>query len=240
MNFYEGYAYETDANQKIVIVRYNGYEQKAVVPREIEGLPVCSIREHAFAATDIVEAEIPEGVEIIGAEAFGICEELQTVTLPESLKELGKSVFKGSDNLKQLVFPNGNSRYRIENGLLYDQSEQALVLCPPGLELEKVTIPLGIKTISCGAFYSNRQLEYVRLPLTLKKIETEAFLFTNSLRIIELPPYLEEIEPCCFLVSSGRFAEKQFDIYAFPDSVGYRYASENNIRVHPLYAIVTD
>ena len=89
-------------------------------------------------------------------------------------------------------------------------------------------------------YFKNTSLEYVKLPVTLEKIESGSFLFTDRLKMIELPPDIKEIEPGSFLVGRGLRAEKEFNIYAFPDSVGYRYAVENQIPVQPLYAIVTD
>lgn len=240
MNYNEDFAYEIYSNQKIGIVRYNGYAEEVIIPKEIDGLPVVSVQKHAFAATDIVVAEVPENVETIGDEAFGICEELETIKLPKSLKSLGRGVFKGCNKLKRVVFPNGSTQYHVDDGILYETKEQALLLCPPGLGMETVSVPVGTKTIASGAFYSNEKLKYVRLPSTLKKIESGAFLFTSELHMIELPPYLDEIEPGSFLVGNGPFAEKQFEIYALQDSVGFRYAVENGIRVHPQFAIVYD
>lgn len=68
--------------------------------------------------------------------------------------------------------------------------------------------------------------------------QAESFLFTKQMRCIELPPYIKEIEQYGFLVGRGIFAEKVFDIYAFPNTVGYSYAVENQIPVHPSGAIV--
>lgn len=97
-----------------------------------------------------------------------------------------------------------------------------------------------MSTIAAGAFYQNRHLKYVRLPSTLKRIEEGAFLFTPALLMIELPPSLEVIEPGCFLMGPGKFAEKAFSIYAFQNTAGYRYAVENGIPVHRLYATIID
>ncbi|MBO4288973.1 MAG: leucine-rich repeat domain-containing protein [Lachnospiraceae bacterium] len=240
MNMFEDYAYEVMDGQKIRIVRYMGDGEKAVIPDSIGGLPVAVIGKQSFATAEMTEAEVPEGVETIEEEAFAICDCLQQISLPSSLKKLGNGVFKGSEALEQVLFPNGNPDFFLEDGVVYSRTELALVFCPPGLKLEQFVVPPGTETISAAAFYSNRTLEYVRLPLTLKKIGSEAFLFTNAMRIIELPPSLEEISPDAFLVGSGPFAEKRFEIYAFPDTVGYRFAVQNRIPVHPLSAIVTD
>ena len=240
MSTFEDYTYQVRDDQTVGIVRYNGDEEKPVIPQYIEGLPVKVIGEHAFVFTDITEIEIPEGIEKIDTEAFGGCERLQRVSLPSTLKDLGRGVFKGSEQLSEVVFPNGNEQYLVHEGILHKLSERTLVFCPPGLKLKAVEVPFGTEVIADSAFFQNSCLEYVGLPKTLKKIESSAFLFTNSLRIIRLPPYLEEIEPGVFLVGSGPAAEKRFEIYAFPDTVGYRYAEEKSIKVNPLYFMLTD
>ena len=240
MNIFEDYGYEIINGSEAAVARYLGYEEKVVIPDSMNGLPVKAIRKQAFATSDILEAEIPEGIESIEEEAFAVCESLERISLPASLNRLGKGVFKGCGKLREISLPNGSSRFAVDDGILYNTAEGALIICPPALEKEVVTVPTDVKTIACAAFYLNRKLKHVRLPLRLKTIESEAFLFTNAMQIIELPPYLERIEPGCFLVGRGPYAEKHFVIYAFPDTVGYRYAEENRIPVSPLYAIVTD
>ena len=240
MNIFEDYYYEIWNDREARIVRYDGAGEKAAVPASMDGLPVTAIKTQAFAASDVTEVEVPEGVGTIEAEAFAVCDCLQRVSLPSALKVLGSGVFKGSEELEQVLFPNGNPHFFVEDGILYSREEQALVLCPPGLRLQQVTVLPGTKVISAAAFYSNRELERVKLPLTLKKIEAEAFLFTKAMQIIELPPSLEEIAPDSFLVGGGPFAEKRLEIYAFPNTAGYEFAVRSRIPVHPLHAIVTD
>lgn len=232
----ENFVYQIDSDQSVCILRYRGSEETVLIPAQIEGRPVKTILQQAFACTGIVRISLPEGIERIAPETFALCESLQHVSLPASVRMISPDAFKGCELLREIEFPRGNDYYFVEDGILYDRRVPALVLCPPGLGLETVVVPMGIKTISCGAFYLNQKLRQVRLPLSLEKIESEAFLFTRSLPMIELPPFLREIEPDCFLIGM----EKRFEIYAFPNTVGYRYALENRIPVHPLYAIVTD
>ncbi len=240
MDTSQDYFYEVNADNQIEIERYIGYDDIAVILGRIDDMPVTAIKTHAFAGMDVVEIVVPEGVETIESEAFAACDNLERVTLPGSLAKLERGVFMGSERLREIAFANENERYYVDEGILYNRDERALILCPPGLKLETFSVPMGIEIIAADAFYANRQLEYVRLPMTLKVIEAGAFLFTGAMRIIELPPFLETIEPDSFLVGSGSFAEKPFEIYAFPDTLGYRYALDNHISVHPLHAIVTD
>lgn len=234
------YSYKIHNGEEIWIERYWGDDEIVSVPASIENMPVKTICEHAFAATDVLEIHVAEGIETIDSEAFAMCESLIRVVLPFSLKKLGKRVFHGSTELAQISFPNGNEVFSVVDSVLYNTAEQSIVLLPPGLKSETFSVPMGIRVIASGAFYQNSSLKHVKLPLTLEKIEAESFLFTKQLRFIELPPHLIEIEPGSFLVGQGMFAEKAFEIYAFPDSIGYRYAVENHIPVHDLYAIITD
>ena len=240
MENYDQYSFEICENQTIEIIRYSGSDEAVKIPGNIDGLPVTTIRKHAFAATNVAEVIIPEGVETIETEAFAICDHLQRVTLPASLKKLGQGVFKGSTELSQIVISEGNRHFSMYEGVLYCRDESALVFCPPGLKKETITVPIGVKIIASGAFFQNGHLKYVRLPISLEKIETEAFLFTPLMKMIELPPKLKEIAPDSFLLIQGPAAEKPFTIYAFPDSVGYKYAVENKIPVRPLFTIATD
>ena len=51
------------------------------------------IEEYAFQFSNIEEIELPEGLEIIGDEAFSGCHKLKHVKLPSTVKELGDDAF---------------------------------------------------------------------------------------------------------------------------------------------------
>ncbi|MBP5458423.1 MAG: leucine-rich repeat domain-containing protein, partial [Paludibacteraceae bacterium] len=51
------------------------------------------IEEYAFQFSNIEEIELPEGLEIIGDEAFSGCGKLKHVKLPSTVKELGEDAF---------------------------------------------------------------------------------------------------------------------------------------------------
>ena len=235
MDIFDGYVYEELPDHKAGIVRYEGDDQEVIVPAMINGLSVTTIQEHAFVGTDVEYVTVPEGVEIIGTEAFAACDSLRIINLPRSLQTLGRGALKGSANLKWILLPEGNDTFYVEKGILYNRQEHALVCCPPGWWMETVTVPEGIEKISCAAFFYNNQMKYIELPETLKKIEAEAFLFMPELHKIMLPKSLEEIESDAFLLTPGWHAEKPFVIFAHFDTVGYQYAVDNKIIVQPIF-----
>lgn len=237
---YDSFYYALTENNEIMITRYNGTEPCPVIPTEIDGRPVTVLGENSFFAAAVESITVPEGIRTIETNAFAACDDLQKVILPCSLITIGRGIFQGSENLEEISISGESTNYIVYEGILYDRNECSIVFCPPALNVEQVSVPYGTLTIADSAFYANRNLKYVRLPLTLRYIESGAFLFTSSMRMIELPPYLERIADDAFLVGSGPFAEKRFEIYAFPETLGYKYAEEKKIPVHPLYAIVTD
>lgn len=240
LSVFADFTYEAFNSNEIRIKRYLGSNPVPAIPNEINGLPVTALGSNSFMGTSVQAVRIPEGIRCIEANAFAACDELREVVLPCSLVSMGKGIFKASEALKDISLSEKSDYYAVCEGILYDRNECRVVCCPPALDLEMLDVPFGTEIIADSAFYCNRALKYVRLPRTLRKIEKSAFLFTDALRMIELPPGLKEIENNAFLVGQGFRAEKQFTIFAFPDTEGYRYAQKNGIRVSPLYFTITD
>lgn len=237
---FSDFTYEVLNCNEIRIKRYAGEDSSPVIPDRIGQLPVTVLGRNSFLGTPVQAIRIPESIRCIEENAFAACDQLQEVVLPCSLASMGRGVFQASEALRELSLSGKSNYYAVLEGVLYDRNECRVVCCPPALDLEMIDVPFGTEIISDSAFYCNRALKYVRLPHTLQKIEKSAFLFTDALKMIELPPYLKEIEDNAFLVGKGFRAEKQFTIFAFPDTEGYRYAQKNGICVSPLYFTVTD
>ena len=70
---------------------------------------VTVIDDHLFSNSALVSITIPEGVTEIGAEAFSYCYNLHEVTLPQSLRRIGRYAFIGCQNeaFNSLTIPSG-------------------------------------------------------------------------------------------------------------------------------------
>ncbi len=155
-------------------------------------------------ADKIVEVRFRGNVQSIGSYAFYGCENLATVTLPETLEWVGGYAFAKCESLASLTLAPA------------DYGERTFEGCTA---LEEVTIPAiyngsrmfygctGLKTVSFlpgtrnighGMFHGCTRLAQVELPDTLKTISSEAFYGCSSLKEIVLPNGVTEIYHMAF------------------------------------------
>lgn len=59
------------------------------------------------AGEKITSLVIPEGVESIGDDAFGYCQDIISVSIPASVKEIGYATFSNCINMAELTFADG-------------------------------------------------------------------------------------------------------------------------------------
>lgn len=94
--------YRTDDDGKITLTKYISNETVPYVPSVIGKTTVTRIATEAFGSCDsIEEVYIPEGVVAIGESAFSHCRKLKSVVLPESLMVVGEDLFCGCELLEQ-------------------------------------------------------------------------------------------------------------------------------------------
>lgn len=87
------------------IVEYIGKESKIIIPSEIDGYKIVGIDEYAFTCNKYInEVIIPEGVETIAEGAFKACNNLTSVSMPESLVSINGRAFM-STSLKSVDIP---------------------------------------------------------------------------------------------------------------------------------------
>ena len=112
----------------------------AIIPSEINGVPVTSIGESAFCyCNSLTNVVIPDGVTSIGYVAFGFCGRLTSITIPNSVIAIGGAAFHECSSLAGVTIPD--SVISIGDGAFY--------YCD---SLTSVTIPNSVTTIEDTAF----------------------------------------------------------------------------------------
>ena len=158
-------------------------------PAEIDGKPVLKIEQlhpddASFSNTTTKEIIIPEGVEEINY-AFVSYFALEKVTLPESLKKISWSCFRGCSALKEINLPEGLEV------IDYD----AFSYCKA---LEAVKIPDSVTELGEQAFFNCTSLKEVTLGAGIKEIPDSAFDECTALTSIVIPEGVERIGEYAF------------------------------------------
>lgn len=125
-----------------------------VIPATHDGQAVIGIDENAFQdCAYLTKVVVPEGVRLIGYDAFMFSNGLQagddpdqynfnsalkSVELPSTLEYINQRVFSGCDNLESVTFPNGNDslQYIHYRAFEYCRSLKRITIPDPGRQIE--------------------------------------------------------------------------------------------------------
>jgi hypothetical protein len=148
------------------------------------------IEEYAFRHTGTLNENlvIPEGVTHIGSQAF-LGSQVQTVSLPASLTELGDRSFGNATALTAIQIHPDNTVYHSQDGVVFQSGAfPQLAAYPSGKPDTTYVVPEGTTGILESAFRDAQHLQHLQLPSTLTTVHGEAFMFNAALETIEISP----------------------------------------------------
>ncbi len=138
---------------------------------------------------------IEEGLVEIGKNAFGVCSNLEYLSLPSTLARIDEEAFHTNPNLKEVVFPNGNENFTFINNSICSKDGKDLILClEKREEISIYYVPEGIETIKTHAFVGNNNLKEIYLPESVKNIETLAIMDCYNLEKLHLNNTISELK----------------------------------------------
>lgn len=177
--------YQINDHGEIVITRSRATVTEAIIPEEIDGVPVGEIGINAFyEKTRLHTVKIPSSVHTIGDYAFYGCEKLETAEIPETVTYIGKDIFKRTAWLANqpegcVIIGNG-----IAVGFSGDSGE--------------LTIPEGTTAIAGGAFENCANVMSVSIPDTVRTIGERAFSGCGKLTECVIPDGVETLGEYAF------------------------------------------
>lgn len=154
------------------------------IPSSHLGLPVVAIEARAFMGNATIESLIvPESIREIGKSAFSDCAALRSIQLPDTVKYIADNAFYGTSCY--------NNASLWQNGALYLGDH--LIAVRPATVKGLYTVRPGTVTVSGAAFYGCTELTEIVLPHGVVSIGNSAFYGCKALRTLHLPDSLEII-----------------------------------------------
>ena len=144
---------------------------------ECVSLKTLSFGENSFGEN------IETNIKTIGNYAFNHCNDLESVTIPQSVTSIGREAFRFCNNMKSLAI----------NGAIESMGTGAFAGC---ISLEKISLGENIKTIGYSAFASctSINLTNVTIPENVTTIRPGTFDYCTHLEYIMLPAGLTSFQ----------------------------------------------
>ena len=156
----------------------------------------------------------------ISGRAFYENTGLKSISIPASVKYIGKSAFDGCKNLTSVNLPKGLSTI----------SDRAFSNCT---SLTSVTLPDGITGIEEYAFHACNKLSSINIPGSVTHIESQSFYGCTSLKSITIPESVDYIayRSLGYYVSNGTSVTLDgFTIRGYEDTAAHSYANSHGFK----------
>ncbi len=209
-----------------IVLHYGGRSAHVTIPSQYQGVPVTAIAPGAFVGNaHLNTVTLPDTLVEIGQSAFSYCTRLHTVNLPQSLQVIGDYAFM-STVLEELPLPEG----------LLSIGTHAF----SGSKLKALDLPTSVTHMGYGAVAYCRSIERVTLSPNLGILEGnfEGCTKLNSLVIpegitelgilslcspsllgVDVPASVVTISPSVFVTDDVDF--QALDMWAHPVIYGH-------------------
>ena len=177
---------------------------------------------------------VKDGTKVIADHIFDNRKNLTSLTVPDSVINIGDNTFYNCIALQKIDVSAGNKLYRSIEGVLFDYNIKKLIRFPSAKTDEVYIIPEGVEIICNYAFYQCKNITTIVFPETATSIGEQACGNCSKLEYVFIPKAVTSIGAHAFFNIiiygyNGSFAqtyavENKFDFFAFFDSVN----SDNN------------
>ncbi|MDE6655034.1 MAG: leucine-rich repeat domain-containing protein, partial [Muribaculaceae bacterium] len=203
-------------------------------------IPVAQIGSYVFQdCVNLETVTLPDPVTSIGDYAFKNCESLVSIDFPASLTAIGKDIFNGCGQLKEIHVAQGNGKFADVDGVLYDKNLSELLICPK--TVTELIIPSSVSMIGDNALSGCVSLASVTIPPSVEMIKKQAFSRCTSLSEITLPASVYFIGEAAFYnctslltINAMRMTppDTGTDAFRYVPAIAYVYVPKRTV---PLY-----
>ena len=202
---------------------------------------VKTIGSYSFTNTNIENLVIPEGVETIEDYAFAEMTSLKSISLPSTLKTIGKNVFEGCTNLEAITVNESNEKFDSRNNsntIIETETNKIIYACKNSkidnsievigaysfanlTNLNQLIIPDNVKVIENNAFENCKNISNLIISDSVTTIGVEAFKGCSGFDTLKIPNSVTSIASRAFMNCTGI-------INIIVDSANQVYESNNN------------
>lgn len=222
----------------------NDYKGYVSIPEYVyyngETYKVTAIYYNAFSiCKDLTSVSIPNSVTHIWNGAFNGCTGLTSIKLSENLTYIANNAFDNCENLKEVHITD--LKKWCENSIISDYSDYENLLCSiahhlflNGEEIKDLVIPEGVQTIRSYAFAGLTELKSVTIPASLTSIQHSAFDGCDKLKAV----HISDVSSWCKITFGGNnpgFNPSLEDFQEYPHEYYTDYNGNPLCTVHHLY-----
>ncbi|SFC11858.1 leucine-rich repeat protein [Ruminococcus albus] len=173
--------------ESVTILSYFGTNKSVDIPSQIEGKPVTRIERDAFNynCENLISITIPDTVTSIGMAAFAGCKSLTSLEIPDSVTSIDIYAFSGCTSLKSIKI--SDSITSIGKNTFYNCRS-----------LTNITIPDSVKSIGEYAFCNCASLTGITIPDGVTSIDQYTFSSCSNLTSITIPDSVTNISYYAF------------------------------------------
>ena len=156
------------------------------LPAAYKGKPVTAISEKGFdKCENLISITLPDTITSIGNYAFRSCYKLTSITMPDSVTSIGSYAFESCRGLTSITIPNSVTSI----------GSYAFESCSG---LTSITIPNSVTSIGSSAFHWCSKLTNITIPDSVTSIGSYAFEQCSGLTSITIPNSVTSIGSYAF------------------------------------------
>lgn len=152
------------------------------IPNEVKSFGAQSFRNDI----SLLRIPMPQSLTSIGDMAFMGCNGISEITLPVNVKTIGDGIVKNCQNISQINVESGNSYFISQDGVLYTNSLEELLIFPANYNSTKYSVSDGTQKIAANAFVNAKKLTDVTLPSSLQSVGHDAFIGCVNLATLQV------------------------------------------------------
>lgn len=185
------------SGNEAVLKKVKGSSPVASIPATYEGKPVTRILDGAFKdKTKITKVVVPENVISIGVDTFLGCTNIEEISLPSTLRNIGKRAFVGLRYIKNINIPEGVETI----------GDSAFSNC---VNLENISLPSTLKDLGSNLFQSDKLVTYVYKGIEYLGNSSNQHLLAYKVNAKNAAPEEVELHPDTKIVGGSLFESEK-------------------------------